>query len=173
MITVIKLVAIFAALQIAATEDWWKTATFYQIYPRSFKDSNNDGVGDLQGIISKLPHLADAGVSAAWLSPIYASPQVDQGYDISNFTDVHYEYGTLEDFDQMVAEAKRLGIRIVMDFVPNHSSNQHVWFEKSENMEPGYENYYVWRDAAADGGPPNNWVRKVELISFITFINIF
>lgn len=144
-----------------ADADWWKHAVFYQIYPRSFKDSNNDGIGDLQGIISKLEHLKEIGVTAAWLSPIYASPQVDQGYDIANFTDIHYEYGTLDDFDQLVARAKELGIRVVLDFVPNHSSSQCEWFKKSENREPGYEDYYVWRDAAPDGGPPNNWVSYI------------
>lgn len=142
----------------AQNQDWWKNAVFYQIYPRSFKDSNNDGIGDLQGIIKKLPHLANAGVTAAWLSPIYASPQVDAGYDISNFTDIDKDYGTLADFDELVVKARSLGLKIVMDFVPNHSSDQHEWFKKSENKEPGYEDYYVWKDAAANGDPPNNWL---------------
>lgn len=144
--------------QNADDPDWWKHSVVYQIYPRSFKDSNNDGIGDLQGIISKLEHLKDIGVTMAWLSPIFASPQVDQGYDISNFTDIHYEYGTLEDFDQLVAKANELGLKVVLDFVPNHSSNKHIWFEKSENREPGYENYYVWRDAKPDGSAPTNWL---------------
>lgn len=141
----------------AQNPDWWKTAVFYQIYPRSFKDSNNDGIGDLRGIIEKLPHLANAGVTSAWLSPIYASPQVDGGYDISNYTDVAPEYGTLDDFDELVARATELGLKVVMDFVPNHSSNLHPWFAMSENREPGYEDYYVWQDAVGDA-PPNNWV---------------
>lgn len=147
-----------AATVHAQNQDWWKNAVFYQIYPRSFKDSNNDGIGDLKGIIQKLPHLANAGVTAAWLSPIYASPQVDAGYDISNFTDIDKDYGTLADFDELVVKAKSLGLKIVMDFVPNHSSDQHAWFAKSENREPGYEDYYVWKDAASNGDPPNNWL---------------
>lgn len=143
----------------AQTLDWWQHAVFYQIYPRSFKDSDNDGKGDIQGIISKLDHVKDAGVDALWLSPVMSSPQVDAGYDISNFTDIHYEYGTLEDFDQMVARAKELGLKVILDFVPNHSSDQHEWFIKSENREPGYEDFYVWRDPnPVTGGVPNNWV---------------
>lgn len=158
MFNILRITLVLVIVNVIKAEEWWKTATFYQIYPRSFKDSDNDGVGDLQDIISKLEHLKDAGVTAAWLSPIYSSPQVDQGYDISNFTDIHYEYGTLDDFDQLVAKAKTLGIRVVLDFVPNHSSDQHVWFQKSENREPGYEDYYVWRDGTPQGGPPNNWI---------------
>lgn len=158
-------------------KDWWKTAVFYQIYPRSFKDSDNDGIGDLKGITSKLAHLKvvwesikddnfhqikwfqDAGVTAAWLSPIYKSPQVDAGYDISDFRDIQPEYGTMADFDELLTEAKKLGIRIVMDLVPNHSSDKHVWFEKSVNREPGYEDYYVWMEGKENNTkPPNNWI---------------
>lgn len=139
--------------------DWWKTAVVYQIYPKSFKDSDNDGYGDIQGIISKLPHLKDAGVTAAWLSPIYTSPQIDDGYDISDFMSIDPLFGTLDDFDQLVANATELGIKIVMDLVPNHSSDQHPWFLLSENRTEGYENFYVWADAnATTGAEPNNWV---------------
>lgn len=139
-------------------EDWWKHAVFYQIYPRSFKDSNGDGVGDLQGIISKLDHLKDAGITATWLSPIYTSPQVDQGYDISDFTSIHHEFGTMEDFEQLIEKANELDIKIIMDFVPNHSSDQHEWFNKSIYSVEGYKDYYVWKDAKEDGSEPNNWV---------------
>lgn len=139
--------------------DWWKSAVVYQVYPKSFKDSNNDGVGDIQGIISKLGHLKDAGVNVCWLSPIYKSPQVDDGYDISDFRDVDETFGSLDDFDQLIANATELGIKVVMDFVPNHSSDQHEWFKLSENRTEGYEDYYVWQDAnAATGKEPNNWV---------------
>lgn len=133
---------------------------FYQIYPRSFKDSDGDGIGDLQGIISKLDHLKDAGITGTWLSPIFTSPQVDMGYDISDYRDVHYEYGTMEDLEQLIEKAHELGIKVIMDFVPNHSSNEHEWFLKSENLTEGYEDYYVWRDGADndDQKPPNNWV---------------
>lgn len=130
----------------------------YQIYPRSFKDSDNDGNGDLKGIIEKLPYLKQLGVDAVWLSPIYTSPQVDQGYDISNFIDIDPIYGNMDDFDKLISVAKESGLKIIMDFVPNHSSNIHEWFTNSESKVSGYEDYYVWKDAAADGGPPNNWV---------------
>lgn len=142
-------------------QDWWKTAVFYQIYPRSFKDSNGDGIGDIQGIISKLDHLKDAGITATWLSPIYKSPQVDQGYDISDYKDIHYEYGTIEDVDKLVTKAHKLGIKVIMDFVPNHSSDKHPWFLLSENRTSGYEDYYIWRDGATNSTPPNNWVSHV------------
>lgn len=146
-------------LKAEVEEDWWKNAVVYQIYPKSFKDSNNDGYGDLQGIISKLKHLKDAGVTVAWLSPIYKSPQVDDGYDISDFKDVDPIFGTLDDFDQLVANASQYGIKILMDLVPNHSSDKHEWFLLSENRTEGYENYYVWADQnATTNGEPNNWV---------------
>lgn len=142
-------------------ENWWKDAVVYQIYPKSFKDSNNDGYGDLQGIISKLEHLKNAGVTVCWLSPIYKSPQVDDGYDISDYRDVDPMFGTLDDFDQLVAKATELGIKVVMDFVPNHTSNEHEWFVLSENKADGYEDYYVWADPnTITGGTPNNWVNN-------------
>lgn len=144
--------------------DWWKHSVVYQIYPKSFKDSNNDGVGDIQGVISKLGHLKSSGVTVCWLSPIYKSPQVDDGYDISDFRDVDEIFGTLDDFDQLVANATELGIKVVMDFVPNHSSDQHAWFKLSENRTEGYEDYYVWQDAnATTGKEPNNWVCVVDI----------
>ncbi|XP_055614294.1 maltase 2-like [Uranotaenia lowii] len=142
--------------------DWWQDTVFYQIYPRSFMDSDGDGIGDLRGITWKLQHLADAGVEATWLSPIFRSPMVDFGYDIQDYTEIQPEYGTMADFEAMMGEANRLGIKIVLDFVPNHSSDQCEWFQKSVARDPEYENYYVWHDgrknpAGGDPLPPNNW----------------
>ncbi|XP_053659061.1 maltase A3-like [Anopheles marshallii] len=146
------------------TRDWWQKAGFYQIYPRSFMDSDGDGVGDLNGIASKLPYLKSIGVKAFWLSPIYKSPMVDFGYDISDFRDIHEEFGTMADFERLVVQAHDLGLKVIMDFVPNHSSNLHDWFNKSENQVAGYEDYYVWHDGKTNpaGGknlPPNNWIQ--------------
>lgn len=104
--------------------DWWEGGNFYQIYPRSFKDSNGDGVGDLQGIKSKLQYLKDLGMDGVWLSPVMKSPQADFGYDISDYRDIHWEYGTLSDFDELLAECNRLGIKLILDFVPNHTSDE-------------------------------------------------
>ncbi|GAB1859915.1 alpha-glucosidase [Camponotus japonicus] len=144
-----------------AGKDWYKNSLIYQIYPRSYKDSNGDGIGDLNGITSKLEHIADIGVDALWLSPIYTSPQVDFGYDIANFTNINEEYGTLADFDRLVAKAKSLGLKVLLDFVPNHSSDEHEWFKKSIQRIKPYDEYYVWRDAKIVNGvrrPPNNWL---------------
>uniref|UniRef100_V5I8D9 alpha-glucosidase n=1 Tax=Anoplophora glabripennis TaxID=217634 RepID=V5I8D9_ANOGL len=145
--------------------DWWKTAVFYQIYPRSFMDSDGDGIGDLQGIIQKLHHLQDAGVTATWLSPIFKSPQVDQGYDISDYRDIDPDYGTLDDLKELLELAKALGIKIILDFVPNHTSDQHEWFQKSVAKEEGYEDFYVWHDGKVVDGtrvPPNNWLSEFK-----------
>ncbi|XP_050091270.1 maltase 2-like [Anopheles aquasalis] len=144
--------------------DWWQKAAFYQIYPRSFKDSDGDGIGDLNGITSKLPYLKSIGVKAFWLSPVYKSPMVDFGYDISDFREIQEEYGTMADFERLVESARLLGLKVIMDFVPNHSSNLHDWFIKSENKVAGYEDYYVWEDGKPNpaGGrnlPPNNWIQ--------------
>lgn len=147
---------------IQGDQNWWKHATFYQIYPRSFKDSNNDGDGDLPGVISKLDHLVDTGVNGVWLSPIMESPQIDQGYDISNYYKIDPRFGTLEDLKLLIEKAHENGIKIIMDFVPNHTSDMHEWFKASENRTEGYEDYYVWVDGTPDR-PPNNWVRKYEL----------
>lgn len=105
-----------------ARRDWWERGNFYQVYPRSFKDSDGDGVGDLNGVTSKLPYLRDIGMTGIWLSPIFQSPMADFGYDISNYTNIHYEYGSLEDFDNLVKRCKQLGIKLILDFVPNHTS---------------------------------------------------
>ncbi|XP_050598681.1 maltase A1-like [Bombus affinis] len=152
---------LLVALSAAVDVNWYKNAIVYQIYPRSFKDSNGDGIGDLNGITSKLEHIKDIGATALWLSPIYKSPQVDFGYDISNFTDIEPTYGTLADFDRLVAKAKSLGLKVILDFVPNHSSPEHPWFKKSIQRIKPYDEYYVWRNARMVNGtrqPPNNWL---------------
>ncbi|XP_017016873.1 maltase A1 [Drosophila kikkawai] len=148
----------------ATKKDWWQYAQFYQIYPRSFMDSDGDGIGDLNGITSKLEYLKDLGVTAAWLSPIFTSPMVDFGYDISDFFDIQPEYGTLEDFRALIKRAKELDLKIILDFVPNHSSNESIWFKKSVNRERGYEDYYVWHDGKVNATtgerePPTNWLQ--------------
>ncbi|GAB0089228.1 Maltase A2 [Sergentomyia squamirostris] len=134
----------------------------YQIYPRSFMDSNGDGVGDLRGITMKLPYLRDTGINATWLSPIFNSPMVDFGYDISDFTAIQPEYGTMEDFEELIKEAHELGIKVILDFVPNHTSDNHEWFINSVNRVVGFEDYYIWHEGVVDSmgepQPPNNWV---------------
>lgn len=126
-------------------------------------DSNGDGVGDLQGIKSKIAYVKGLGMDGVWLSPIMKSPQADFGYDISDYRDIHYEYGTLEDFEELLEECNRNNLKLILDFVPNHSSDEHDWFKKSESRVPGYENYYIWRDGKHDNHtnlmvPPTNWV---------------
>ncbi|KAJ8681865.1 hypothetical protein QAD02_017657 [Eretmocerus hayati] len=143
-------------------EKEWTNNIVYQIYPRSFKDSNGDGIGDIRGITSKLEHVKDSGADTFYLSPIYTSPMKDFGYDVSNYTDIHAEFGTLEDFDKLVARAKELNLKIILDFVPNHSSDEHEWFQKSINRIAPYDDYYVWKDPKfGENGerlPPNNWL---------------
>ena len=147
----------------ASMQDWWKNAVIYEIYPRSFQDTNGDGVGDLNGITERLDYLKELGVDAIWLTPVYPSPQVDFGYDISDYTNIDPEYGTLADFDRLVAEAKKRNIRILMDMVMNHTSDKHEWFVQSRSSRDNpYRNYYVWHDgkgqtATDKGAPPNNW----------------
>ncbi|WP_412069160.1 alpha-amylase family glycosyl hydrolase [Rubrivirga sp. IMCC43871] len=138
---------------------WWQTAVVYQIYPRSFQDSNADGLGDLPGITARLPYLADLGVGAVWLSPFYPSPQADFGYDVSDYRDVDPPYGTLADFDRLAERAHGLGLKLIVDFVPNHSSDQHAWFVESRaSRDNPKRDWYVWRDPKPDGSPPNNWL---------------
>jgi len=137
--------------------DWWKDAIIYQIYPRSFQDSNGDGIGDLPGIISRLDHLQELGVGAVWLSPVYKSPNADNGYDISDYREINPEYGTMEDMDRLIAEAKARGIRIIMDLVINHTSTDHYWFRQSRDRNSPYADYYYWAHGGADGSLPNNW----------------
>lgn len=144
------------------TPKWWQSCTFYQVYPRSFKDSNGDGVGDIPGIIEKLPYLKDLNVCGFWLSPVFKSPMVDMGYDIENFYEVDPVFGTNNDLEKLFAEAKKLGLRVILDFVPNHSSDKSEWFKKSIKKDGKYKDYYIWADAKTDATnkriPPNNWV---------------
>jgi alpha-glucosidase len=137
---------------------WWKHAVFYEIYPRSFKDSDGDGVGDLNGITSKLDYLASLGVDAVWITPFYPSPQVDFGYDVSDYEAVDPQFGTLADFDRLIKEAHRRKIRVVIDFVLNHTSDQHAFFKESRSSKTNPKrDWYIWRDPQADGSRPNNW----------------
>ncbi len=142
---------------------WYKDAVFYQIYPRSFCDSNGDGIGDIQGIISKLDYLKELGINAVWLSPVYASPNDDNGYDISDYKAINPEFGTLEDWKQMVAGMHERGIRLVMDLVVNHTSDEHFWFRESRKSKDNpYRDYYIWRKGRGKDGkkPPNNWTSR-------------
>jgi alpha-glucosidase len=143
----------------STTDSWWKHAVIYEIYPRSFQDSDGDGMGDLNGIIARLNYLQDLGIAAIWLTPIYPSPQVDYGYDISDYAAIDPAYGTLADFDRLVLEAKKRNIRVIMDFVPNHTSDQHPWFQESRSSrENPKRDWYIWRDGKSPGRPPNNWL---------------
>ena len=138
---------------------WWQDGIIYQIYPRSFQDSNQDGIGDIRGIISRLDYLDHLGIKAVWISPIYPSPMADFGYDISNYTDIHPMFGTLEEFDQLLDEIHQRGMKLVLDLVPNHSSDQHPWFLQSRSSRDNPKrNWYIWRDAKPDGSEPNNWL---------------
>ncbi len=140
------------------SDPWWKHAVFYEVYPRSFADSNDDGIGDLNGITSKLDYLHELGIDAIWITPCFPSPQVDFGYDVSNYVDIDPMYGTLKDFDKLVKEAKKRNIRIVLDFVINHTSDQHPWFLDSKSSKTADKrDWYVWRDGKGPGQPPNNW----------------
>lgn len=135
---------------------WWKNSVIYQIYPRSFQDSNKDGIGDIQGIISRLDYLEDLGIDAVWLSPVYRSPQDDNGYDISDYQDIDPVFGTLKDMEELIEKAGKRGIRIVMDLVLNHTSDEHPWFcEAKKGRENPFHDYYVWRDGV-EGEPPND-----------------
>ncbi|MEW9667282.1 alpha-glucosidase [Ammoniphilus sp. 3BR4] len=137
---------------------WWKEAVVYQIYPRSFMDSNGDGIGDIRGITSKLDYLKELGIDVIWLSPVYKSPNDDNGYDISDYRGIMDEFGTMQDFDEMLAEAHNRGIKIMMDLVVNHSSDEHPWFmEARKSKDNPCRDYYIWRPAKEDGSLPNNW----------------
>ena len=137
---------------------WWKESVVYQIYPRSFCDSNGDGIGDLNGITGKLDYLKELGVDVIWLSPVYKSPNDDNGYDISDYQAIMDEFGTMEDFDRMLATAHEKGIKIMMDLVVNHTSDEHKWFiESRKSTDNPYRDYYIWRPAKEDGSLPNNW----------------
>ncbi|XP_031638870.1 maltase 1-like [Contarinia nasturtii] len=139
--------------------DWWENGVFYQIYPRSFKDSDGDGIGDIRGIIQGLDYLQELGIDCAWLSPIFKSPMVDFGYDIEDFYAIDPMFGTIEDLEELFVEAKKRNIKIILDFVPNHTSDKCEWFKKSVKREPGYENFYIWADGKNNNkDPPNNWL---------------
>ncbi|MCR5348682.1 MAG: alpha-glucosidase [Bacilli bacterium] len=138
-------------------EQLWKSGAVYQIYPRSFCDSNGDGVGDIPGIISKLDYIASIGVKIVWLSPIYKSPKFDMGYDVADYYEIDPEYGTMEDFERLLAEAKKRGLRIVMDLVVNHTSSEHPWFRAALKGEMPYHDYYIFKKGKKEGVPPNNW----------------
>ncbi|HJU04166.1 MAG TPA: alpha-amylase family glycosyl hydrolase [Nitrospiraceae bacterium] len=138
---------------------WWQRGVLYQVYPRSFLDSNGDGIGDLPGVIRKLDYLHWLGVDALWLSPIYPSPMADFGYDVSNYTDIHPLFGTLKDFETLLDMAHRRGLKVILDFVPNHTSDLHPWFlESRSSRDNSKRDWYLWRDPAPGGGPPNNWL---------------
>ncbi|MEM1503163.1 alpha,alpha-phosphotrehalase [Domibacillus sp. 8LH] len=140
-------------------EQWWKQSVVYQIYPKSFNDTNGSGVGDLRGIIEKLDYLKDLGVDVLWLTPIYASPQKDNGYDISDYYAVNPEYGTMADVEELLEQAHNREIKIVMDLVVNHTSTEHNWFQQSREADGRFRDYYIWKDGV-NGGPPNNWKSK-------------
>ncbi len=144
--------------QIAAASDWWRGAVIYQVYPRSLFDASGDGVGDLPGIIEKLDYIASLGVDALWISPFFKSPMKDFGYDVSDFRAVDPLFGSLEDFDGLIAKAHSLGLRVVIDLVMSHTSDQHQWFRDSQTRRNGRDDWYVWADAKADGSVPNNWL---------------
>jgi alpha-glucosidase len=137
---------------------WWQRGVVYQIYPRSFMDSNHDGIGDLQGVIQKLDYLSILGIDAIWFSPIFPSPMADFGYDVSNYCDIHPMFGDLAIFDRLVAEAHQRGMKVIIDWVPNHTSDQHPWFlESRRSISDPKRDWYIWRDPKAGGEPPNNW----------------
>lgn len=141
-----------------AANDWWKRAVFYEIYPRSYGDTDNDGVGDLNGITAHLDHLQALGVDAVWITPCFPSPQVDFGYDVSDYRDIDPQYGTLKDMDRLIAEGQKRGIKVILDLVVNHSSDQHEWFQEAKKSRDNpYRQYYVWRDGKGPGQPPSNW----------------
>ena len=162
-------------------EKWWKNAVVYQIYPKSFKDSNGDGIGDLKGIISKIPYLGELGIGAIWLSPVCKSPQADNGYDISDYQDIDPMFGNVDDMEELIAEAKKYNIRIMMDLVLNHTSNKHRWFKEAKKSKDNpYHDYYVWRDGI-EGIEPNDmkgvfggsaweWVPEIKQYYFHQFL---
>lgn len=142
---------------------WWQTGIIYHIYPRSFQDSNGDGIGDLPGIMQRLDYLQWLGIDAIWLSPIYPSPMADFGYDVSDYTNIHPMFGTLEELDALLMAIHQRQMRLILDFVPNHTSDQHPWFQEArQSRENPRRDWYYWRDPAPDGGPPNNWLSRFD-----------
>ncbi|MFM5894199.1 MAG: alpha-amylase family glycosyl hydrolase, partial [Novosphingobium sp.] len=152
------LAPISTAPEVATAHPWWRGAAIYQIYPRSFLDSNGDGIGDLAGITKRLDYVASLGVDAVWVSPFFKSPMADFGYDVSDYCDIDPIFGTLADFDAMAARAHELGLKLLLDQVYSHTSDQHNWFNQSRASRDGNKaDWYVWADAKDDGSPPNNW----------------
>ena len=142
---------------------WWQTGIIYQIYPRSFQDSNGDGVGDLNGIRQRLDYLRSLNIKTVWLSPIYPSPMHDFGYDVADYCAVHPLFGAMDDFDRLLAAVHEQGMKFVLDLVPNHPSDEHAWFVESRSSRDNPKrDWYIWRDPAPDGGPPNNWLSFFE-----------
>ena len=138
---------------------WWQHGVIYQIYPRSFQDSNNDGVGDLKGIVQRLDYLQWLGIDCIWLSPIYPSPMADFGYDISDYTGIHALFGSMNDFDNLLTEVHNRGMKLILDLVPNHTSNQHPWFlESRSSRDNPKRDWYIWNDGKENGELPNNWL---------------
>jgi alpha-glucosidase len=138
---------------------WWKHGIVYQVYPRSFQDTNGDGIGDLKGICERLDYLVWLGADAVWISPIYPSPMADFGYDVADYCDIDPIFGTMQDIDRLVAQAHAKGLKVILDFVPNHTSDQHPWFKESRtSRDSPKRDWYIWRDAKPDGSPPNNWI---------------
>ena len=140
---------------------WWQSGIIYEIYPRSFQDSNGDGVGDLIGINHRLDELLWLGIDAIWIAPFFPSPMADFGYDISDYCDVDPQFGSLKDFDALMTTAHARGLKVVLDFVPNHTSDQHPWFIASRSSRSSEKrDWYIWRDGSPDGSPPNNWASQ-------------
>ncbi len=138
---------------------WWQRGIVYQVYPRSFQDSDGDGVGDLKGILRRVDYFGWLGVDAVWLSPIYPSPMADFGYDVADYCGIEPVFGTFDDFSELVVALHGRGLKLILDLVPNHTSDRHPWFvaSRSGRSDPKRD-WYIWRDAAPDGGPPNNWL---------------
>jgi alpha-glucosidase len=138
---------------------WWKRGIVYQVYPRSFQDTNGDGIGDLSGIRRRLDHLVGLGIDALWISPIYTSPMADFGYDVADYCGIDPIFGSMEDFDRLIEDVHARGLKLILDFVPNHSSDRHAWFQESRSSRDNPKrDWYIWRDPKPDGGPPNNWI---------------
>jgi alpha-glucosidase len=144
---------------------WWQRGAIYQVYPRSFADGDGDGVGDLRGLIEHLDHIAALGMQAVWLSPIFPSPMADFGYDVSDYCDIDPLFGTLADLDELIERCHARDVRVILDWVPNHTSDRHPWFQASRSSrDDPTRDWYVWRDGAPDGGPPNDWTSQFEAV---------
>lgn len=143
------------------SQDWWRTSTVYQVYPKSFNDTTGRGTGDIRGLMEKLDYIKGLGIDIVWLQPVYVSPQNDNGYDVADYCSIDPAYGTMDDFDELVAELKKRDMHLMIDIVVNHSSTEHRWFKEAiSSRDNPYRDYYIWRDPAEDGGPPNNWQSK-------------